>query len=810
MLATLVLGLLLPQVEPALRVVGPAPALVRLGDASHLRLIVQQPDGDVRVEPPRVEGLAIQLDPPQSQQMTQIVNGRIHETSSVTFDCRLRPEREGRFTLPPFVVRVGARQLHSEPFALECVKDVRGQDRGYLRITPSAERVYVHEPIRFMVEFGVDAAVNLVQGQLQGHPASDVDLQAPWLDELPGAVTIEGEQQSIEHVAKVNSRFTSVRYQADARQGSRALHIYRLQRSFLPTTPGERSLSPPLLAFQVEVGRPRIGLFGERVRGETETLYVYGEPLRIEVLPLPATGQPAGFSGAVGRFAIAATVDRRQVKVGNSIRLTLLLTGSGNFEFLRVPELDRLEGFHLRGKTEKRNGQRVEAVYDLTPLHARVTEVPAVTWSYFDTRPDQQRYAELRTAPIPIEVLPLAAGETLAPLPGTETRSVTPGVDDIYDIRMLVGEPARLEPALPPALAALLLALPWLCCGLALVGRRRLRARRADRAGRRARRARGNCEAELRAGDPAAALVGYLADRLDREPAAIIAPDLADRLRAAGLEPDLTRDVQSAVDEGVAQRYGGKGALTAERVRGLVARLERVAFGLLLGVLVTAGRAQDSAATAIAAYRSGDYAAAERAFASLCAVPDPDRRLLCNLGNAQYRQGRYAQALWSWERARLALPRDPELQQNLALARRKLEVDGSGGEPFLATIANLLRSLTAAELLGAALALHLLAAFGLVIKRWRGLLGACGVAALVPALLLTAELLWWRPSRLPSGIVLAPQAALLSEPRAGMEPVLKLRAGVTVTVLGGSDGWLLAEVQGRRGYLEAGAVGVVR
>jgi hypothetical protein len=70
--------------------------------------------------------------------------------------------------------------------------------------------------------------------------------------------------------------------------------------------------------------------------------------------------------------------------------------------------------------------------------------------------------------------------------------------------------------------------------------------------------------------------------------------------------------------------------------------------------------------------------------------------------------------------------------------------------------------------------------------------------------------LWWRPSRPPAGIVLAPEAALLSEPRAGLEPVLKLRAGVTVTVLGGSDGWLLAEVQGRRGYLEAGAIGVVR
>ena len=267
-------------------------------------------------------------------------------------------------------------------------------------------------------------------------------------------------------------------------------------------------------------------------------------------------------------------------------------------------------------------------------------------------------------------------------------------------------------------------------------------------------------------------------------------------------------------------------------VRDLVARLESQSVhgaqrvigvpavpALLLGLLLapnavaqgvaSQGITSEGAVEAEAAYRAGDYAVAAAGFARAAAVPGADRRLHYNLGNSLFRQGQLGEALVAYERARLAMPRDSELLANIRLVKQRLELGTGEGEPFLDAVDALRASFTGSELLLLCVLCNAVAALGLVWLRSHTWLRVVGYVAVVPALLLTLEVVWLGPARPPAGIVVTARAALVAEPRDGLEPVLELREGVAVELLSAGPAWVRVRVSGRSGYVPTDSVGVV-
>jgi len=801
--------------QEELQVSQPEPGTIRLGDAARVRITIEGRTANPReFELPDVDGLQMSLSGPARSSYTSFDGRNMVQRVGVQYGLELRPTRVGTFVVPSFAIWTGTEEQRTPELRLEVRADLVGKELGFLEISVEPKRVYVHEPVRVRVDYGVQQGVRVVQEVYQRTRYLDVEVRANWLDDFPGGERIE-LPQTPGSIAICNGRLLYADFDANLERDGTRWQSFSFERAYLPTRLGKIELPAPMLRFHA------LRRSGSRSRRPmSENYYVYGEPLELEVLPIPEEGRPTPYFGAVGRFTIEASIDRGRVRVGESVKLTLVVRGEGNLEFLRMPELDELPGFHKLGENEtQRDADKVSVTYDLTPLSTDVTEVPAIDWNYFDTTPGVEAFAEVRTPALPLVVDALRDGEALPTLPDEAPVAVTPGVDDIYDLPDFDGAPRRLV-ELEAWQRWLWPLLPWLLTAVAFVGWRGLRRRRADVTGRRARGAHRAFEQALRDGrEPLEALAGYLGDRLDVPPAAVISPELRQRLVARGLDDAIAGDVVQAIERGTAQRYGGVDELPVDDVRSLVQRLESASFGArclplwllpLLACAFAGGgelRAQSAAADPVALYRAGDYRAADRAFAAAFERTG-DRRYLRARGNCLFRLGDLPRALWAYERARLGMPRDAELLANLRLVRQRLALP-EPSQGFGAEVQALLHSLTASERAALCAALMLLAAL-LLAFGWRRIPARwAGGALLAPAVWILLDLVWLEPGRPLRAVALA-ELSLTAEPREGLDAVASVRPGVIVGLRARGEGEYVRVVVGERsGYAPRASVGIV-
>ena len=131
------------------------------------------------------------------------------------------------------------------------------------------------------------------------------------------------------------------------------------------------------------------------------------EPLTLTVQPIPETGRPPHFNGAIGEYQISAEIERGWVEVGNALTLTVRISGRGNIQTLTVPELPKIAGVIVSeppNSTEYTSATSRVYTYVLTPARTGALRIPAIKYAYFD--PSRAVYATTETLPIPVSVRP--------------------------------------------------------------------------------------------------------------------------------------------------------------------------------------------------------------------------------------------------------------------------------------------------------------------------------------------------------------------------------------------------------------------
>jgi BatD DUF11 like domain len=171
------------------------------------------------------------------------------------------------------------------------------------------------------------------------------------------------------------------------------------QKLLFPTKAGTLTIPPAVL----RLGVSRQSFFdpgGGAVERATKPVTIVADPVPIE----------PGFSGAVGRFRVRATLDKSALAFGEAATLRFEVEGTGNLKWIdQGPEL-HVSGAkvfppqvksNLKAGTTGLTGTKTWE-YVVVPETAGTVEVPALAFEYFD--PEARHLVRAESAPLALRV----------------------------------------------------------------------------------------------------------------------------------------------------------------------------------------------------------------------------------------------------------------------------------------------------------------------------------------------------------------------------------------------------------------------
>ena len=143
---------------------------------------------------------------------------------------------------------------------------------------------------------------------------------------------------------------------------------------------------------------------------EDHKVTLQSKPITILVKPLPDENKPADFKGAVGNFAIEASIAKKNFTTDDAGQLTLIISGVGNMQLVNSPEISwpkGIEGFEpkttddLFKTTVPVSGRKI-IEYPFTITAAGNYSIPVISFSFFD--PKEGRYKTVTTKGVSFSV----------------------------------------------------------------------------------------------------------------------------------------------------------------------------------------------------------------------------------------------------------------------------------------------------------------------------------------------------------------------------------------------------------------------
>jgi len=535
---------------------------VRVGEPAQLFIEIDGADRAEVLEAPRAKGLTFEpLSGPARRESYLILNGRQTRSVRQTYSTAARSTAKGTFEIAPLRLRVDGRDITApaEPLILKVVEDLDASSLLVFEREPVPARVYEGEPYDVDLRFGWDATLR----------AASVELSLPWWNGQDGVLEVSAPTGSTRGQQGVfvnrGRKQHAADYLGQVDRNGQVFELLRMRRRYIATRAGTLTFGQAVLEFSQLL---RAGNVFEGA--STREFYATMPAFELEVRPVPEAGRPFEWTGAVGQITAERALDRRDVDVGDSVKLQVSWAGTGNLEFFEPPDLARVpgfEGFRVLGVDDQRDPDRRRVVYDIVPLRSGDQTLPAVPLWVFDTK--AERYVKVETEPLVVRVRKVDGAED--PFAHLGAAPDEPAELDLVDIDprpRTEADPRGPDRRLPFVLLALVL-VAWPFARGAL-------RRGADPGSAAARRRRGARRALVRAlaGAPtpeatAAALHRYLAARTGEPEAAWVGRDPLAWRRA--LEQRAAQDPPSGVGPPNVEAWQGLARLLED--------LDRARFG---------------------------------------------------------------------------------------------------------------------------------------------------------------------------------------------------------------------------------------
>ena len=378
-----------------------APEVVVSGDQFRLSYTINsQKVRDFRA--PSIQGFEVLMGPSRStQSSTQIINGNVTSTSTITFTYILMAGKEGTYKSPGATIVADGNNYTSNSVEIKVLPpDQSSSNAGSgssarssrnqansgkitdkeLFMTATASKTNVYEQEAILLTYKVYTQVNLTNlrgdiPDLKGFHTQEV--------ELPNQKTF-----TLEHYNGRNYNTTIWRQLVLFPQQTGKIEI--------PSVTFEGTISQ-----RVASADPFDAFFngGNYVNINKN---IVTPKLTIDVKELPA-GKPANFSGGVGEFTLSSSISTQELKTNDAVTIKLVISGTGNMKLINTPEVGFPQDFEIYDpKVDNkfnltRNGLAGSKVieYLAIPRHAGTYTIPPIEFSYFDLK--SQSYKTLKT-----------------------------------------------------------------------------------------------------------------------------------------------------------------------------------------------------------------------------------------------------------------------------------------------------------------------------------------------------------------------------------------------------------------------------
>ena len=389
-----------------------------LGLNERLRIDFTMNDDGDNFTPPSFEGFRIVGGP--SQQVSQSwINGRSSFNKSYSYF--LLPTQKGTLIIKQAAVEINGQIYKTNPIkinvtaAVEQPRDpndapqVSVDDAIHLVAEISKGNPYVNEPITVVYKLFFSYNIGITNWRELNKPKYN-DFWSQNID-IKQLVAEEG------------------RY-----NGEKFRYVVLRKTVLYPQKSGKLEIEPLSLDIDVQVPTNRRNIFGQAQLVEDNKRVSAGSKT-INVKPLPESGKPDDFSGAVGRFNFAAKPSKTTLKNGESLDLVVSVSGTGNLKLFTLPKpvvpssLEMYDAVHdekVQTPLSGMNG-KISDSYTIIPQFKGKYPIKPMSFTYFDL--STYKYKTITSPEILITVLdgPSASDNAVAANTGVSKMKVSAG-----------------------------------------------------------------------------------------------------------------------------------------------------------------------------------------------------------------------------------------------------------------------------------------------------------------------------------------------------------------------------------------------
>ncbi len=406
---------------------------------TQLKLMVENAKEVQQILPPVLTNFIIISGPNQESGMSMI-NGDVKKYIAISFV--IKAKGPGNFTIPSTIAQADGKEYKSNPVQLKVTNTISGNNSGsnafaspFNGIDPFTDAVPENSYDDYILHKGdnaLDKIRNNILVRLETNKTSCY-VGEPIIATYKLYTRLKSESNLTKNpsfngfsVIDLQQPDNNLSYKIERLNG-REYNVYIIRKAQLyPLQPGDLELESAEVENNVhfvkeEYVKRQHDLMNDMFRDfdntgipaegvEDHKVALSSKPFTILVKPLPTENKPADFKGAVGNFAIEASIAKNKFTTDDAGSLTVIISGVGNMQLVTAPEISWSKGtesFEPRIKddiykeTVPVSGRKI-IEYPFTVAGPGTYSIAPITFSFFD--PKEAKYKTVTTKTVDFTV----------------------------------------------------------------------------------------------------------------------------------------------------------------------------------------------------------------------------------------------------------------------------------------------------------------------------------------------------------------------------------------------------------------------